>query len=107
MYAGKAPRAIDRFALHELQRPAVIGDAIARDPVAHAVTDARLHFARKCVLTIHAYADDHVRSVALELLHHLRDVRRIVLQIGVERYDEPSARRAPTGVERGSLSAVF
>ena len=102
-----AQKRVDRFALHEFQRTAGVGDVVLRDPVANAVADSRLHAPRPRVVAIHANTDDHVAAAFLESVHHARNVGGIVLQIGIERDNVRSFRRAPCRIERRRLSAVF
>src|SRR5438874_12352685 len=66
MHAGVELHALDRFALHEFQRAAGVGDVVLRDPVANAVANSRLHAPRPRVIAIHANTDDHVAAAFLE-----------------------------------------
>ena len=81
-----------------------IGDRFAGDPIADPVRDARRGPAQPAVLPVGADAADDI--VGTETNEEPGDVRRIVLQIGVERDQGGAASVAEAGRERRRLVAV-
>ena len=91
------------FGAERLERASGVADGLVVQPVAHAVGDAALQPLPPRVLPVHAIPR-HCRSPApRELGDEGGDVRRIVLEIGVERDDHASSGGAESGGERGRL----
>jgi hypothetical protein len=86
------------------QGAADVGDRFARNPVADPVRDARRGPPQPGVLSTKTDAADDIKSV--EAGEKPRDVRRIVLQVGVEGDHGGAAGVAEAGRERRRLAAV-
>jgi len=82
-----------------------VGDRLVGQPVAHAVGEARGDPPQPGVLAASAHAADHVPAV-LQAGEETGDVRRVVLQVGVESDDDVAAGEAAAGGERRRLARV-
>jgi hypothetical protein len=92
MHAGEQGDAPQEFSAVGAQGAAGVGDRFARQPVAYAAGDARGDPAKPGVLPFGAHAADHI--VTVQTVEKPGNVRRVVLQVGVEGDDEAAAGRA-------------
>jgi len=86
------------------QGTADVGDRVASNPVADAVRDVGRRPSQPAILPADTDAADDI--VGIERGEQPGDVRRIVLQVGVERDHSRAAGMAEAGRERRRLAAV-
>ncbi|HEY2737328.1 MAG TPA: hypothetical protein VGK45_02925 [Thermoanaerobaculia bacterium] len=98
VHAVEGRNAMQEFGAVGAQGAADIGDRFMRDPIADAVRDARRHPPQPTVLPAEADATDDITR--MESLQEPGDVRRIVLQVGVESHHHGAASVAEAGGER-------
>lgn len=84
-----------------------VAHTITRDPVSDSVSEVRLDPLPERILPLVPDPGHHVRPRFVEQADQPRNVRGIVLQIGIEGDDEVSARRIESRGERSGLAAVF
>lgn len=104
VHAGEDGQVLEKGSAEGLERAAGVDDRLVGDPVAHAVGDARRDPAHPVVLPPLPHAADDVEAV--DLGEEPRDVRRVVLQVGVQGDDDLAAGVAEAGVHRRRLAAV-
>ena len=107
VHAPELERELQRdLAFHDPQRAPGVADRVAKEPQAELATDPGPDLAdlRVALRTRCGAISLHEVGVALfEQREHLREVRRVVLEVGVEDADECAARGAEPGVERRGL----
>ena len=93
------------LAPERLQAAAGIAGAVAQDGVAHAIGDARLHLLETGVLAPDPLAGGKADAFAaiLDRRDQIRQERRIVLPIAVERRHDGAARGADAAAHRRRL----
>jgi hypothetical protein len=107
MHAREQRDAPQEFGAVDAQSAAGVGNGVARQPVAHAAGEARGRPAQPGVLPVGSDAADHVAVVEiLQTIEEPGDVRRVVLQVGVEGDDDAAAGRAEARGQRRRLAGV-
>ena len=105
MHAGEHGDATQEFGPAGAQGAAHVRDVVVGEAVADPVGDARGGLAHPGVPPVGAHAADHVVA-AVHRRQQARDVRRIVLQVGVEGDHDAAAGEAEAGVEGRRLPRV-
>jgi len=104
VHAVERRNAVQEIGAVGAQGAADVGDRFARDPVADLVRDPRRRPAQPAVRPADADTADDVDCI--ETREETGDVRRIVLQIGVESDHDGAASVVEAGRERRRLAAV-